>query len=333
MREAPTHLDRWQLIAFRDRQEPSNDLVTQYEGRPCAIRDVRYALTRDDRPDHVGIMLFFKDIPGQFDKLDESEKNFFGSIGFLFLDMILGEYDVVMHVGSIDFHSQNHPLFDRPGGAKTRPLTRLADDFDDRLSHKIGPKPKGGWSVLASLGCPTEIIGKAGSKSPTSVIRDCDFNPPEDDDTPMALPASMRCGIIGEPPEDPMADMWRHLSGPFLNAKGRAPGAMESIVDLMYTPGLGQGIDRVKEIGLGWHRSVPIGKEVTVTGLKSGRTELNGETAEVISHIYDFMRIGIRVPSSGEELAIKPVNAELNHDFPKIQWEEKTISMTIPKVP
>ena len=35
--------------------------------------------------------------------------------------------------------------------------------------------------------------------------------------------------------------------------------------------------------------------------------------AEVISHIYDAMCIGVRVHASDEEVSIKPVNAELVH--------------------
>ena len=42
-------------------------------------------------------------------------------------------------------------------------------------------------------------------------------------------------------------------------------------------------------------------------GLES-RNDLNGERAEIVSHIYRTLRIGVKVLSSGEELAIKPLN-------------------------
>lgn len=61
---------------------------------------------------------------------------------------------------------------------------------------------------------------------------------------------------------------------------------------------------------MGWERSVPIGGKVTIQGLKA-RADLNGEIGQVISHLHDDGRIGVRVLSSGQEVAIKPVNAEL----------------------
>jgi len=116
---------------------------------------------------------------------------------------------------------------------------------------------------------------------------------------------------FGTPPQDdPRADFLRELCDGLISDEGMAN--METLVAALDMPGIGDpgGIEIAKGCGLGWDRSVPIGSVVDIVGLKS-RPDLNGRRAEVISHIYDDMRIGARVKSSGQEVSIKPVNAML----------------------
>jgi hypothetical protein len=147
IRAAPTGLEqRWSFIAFRGRNQESfqsnEDLsycVLYYQGRGYPQHLIRYALTRDERKDKIGVMLFFKDYT-------EAERDFFMSIGFLYLDAYLGEYDVEMHVGDIQFRAHECEEFLISGGGL--PLEEMASEFDRRLADKIGPKPKDGWSAL-----------------------------------------------------------------------------------------------------------------------------------------------------------------------------------------
>lgn len=106
IRAAPTGLEqRWSIIAFRGRNEQSfqsnEDLsgcILYYQGRGYPPHLIRYALTRDERKDKIGVMLF-----SLFQGLTEAERDFFMSIGFLYLDAYLGEYNVEMHVGDTVF--------------------------------------------------------------------------------------------------------------------------------------------------------------------------------------------------------------------------------------
>mmetsp|Transcript_27851 Transcript_27851/g.55795 ORF Transcript_27851/g.55795 Transcript_27851/m.55795 type:complete len:454 (+) Transcript_27851:73-1434(+) len=330
IRAAPTTIDGWRFTAFRDRRDVG-DTTLSLQGRPYPSRHLRYALEKDDRRDKIGITMFYGEGFEKFRELDEDEQNYYGHIGFLYLDTVLGEYDVEMHIGAVKFLSR------REGEAKfgnrydTYPLTQLAYDFDGWLSEKIGrTRPeKGGWSALANLGHPLDVVGSNNrnatpkKSSPTSVAcrhdeilggfddRGIEKDSSTKNGTSVPLPTSIQGGIIGTPPqEDPRADIFREVCDGLITDEGMAN--MESLITLLDTPGIGNpdGIKDAKEHGFGWDRSVPIGSVVKIVDLKS-RTDLNGKLAKVISHIYDDMRIGVRVQSSGKQVSLKPVNAEL----------------------
>ena len=306
---APAHLEGWQFTAFRSRlDDPHDEMaivydekknhhgVVRYSGQEWAYpkSDIRYALTMDDRVDKIGVMLFMKDFD-DFDALPKSKREYYSAIGYLMLDSVLGEYDVEMHVGAVEFKSQEDMLFHQ---AQTLPLNTLTFNFDGRLEDKIGPKPEGGWSALANFGFSLDIVGDANKKSPTSVGG---FDASLDkDDTPTPLTDATRRGVVGVPPEDPRADFFRGLCSGLVTDEGLSQ--MDRIVNSGLMDWTG-----IEEHGIDWEKLFPIGKLVEISGLES-RTDLNSEVARVISHVYDTLRIGVKIETTCEELAIKPLN-------------------------
>jgi len=108
-------LNRWKWTKFRPRRSSLSDL--QIGGRTVHASDVHYLLARDDPK--VGVVLFF-------DGYTEKDKNFFGQIGYLFLDEALGEYAVEMQVGFIEFQSRESKYFQQAS-----PLVELPAHFDE----------------------------------------------------------------------------------------------------------------------------------------------------------------------------------------------------------
>jgi hypothetical protein len=107
-------LQRWEFIKFRPRRTPLMDI--ELAGRSVKHDEVRFVLFPED--DQAGVLLLFDDYT-------ESEKDFFAAVGFLFLDQVLGEYDVETKVGPIQFEGSNSEYYDQ-----SFPLGALADSFD-----------------------------------------------------------------------------------------------------------------------------------------------------------------------------------------------------------
>lgn len=101
--------------------------------------------------------------------------------------------------------------------------------------------------------------------------------------------------------EDPRVEIFREISRVFSQRK-KGMANIENVIALMDTPGIGdpQSIRIAKENGMGWDRSVPIGGQVTIVNLKA-RKDLNGEIAQVISHMHDEGRIGVKVLRGGNQ--------------------------------
>jgi hypothetical protein len=118
--DSAPNLARWQFIKYRQRRQPLNDL--EYGGKSVKAQDVRYAMYKDG--EKVGIVLFF-------DGYNDSEKNVFGNIGYLFLDEALGELDIETKVGFIEFHGRDSRQYEN-----SRPLEELAENFDAYLLGK-----------------------------------------------------------------------------------------------------------------------------------------------------------------------------------------------------
>jgi hypothetical protein len=113
-------LPRWTFGKFRPRLEPPEHITL--EARTLMSDDISYRMYEDG--EKVGILIFIEG-------LAEQERYLFQHIGFLFLDHILGEYDVGTRVGFIEFLPA---LDDRAAGAS--PLTDLAVQFDGYLEQR-----------------------------------------------------------------------------------------------------------------------------------------------------------------------------------------------------
>lgn len=119
---AAPQLPRWRFTAFRPRRDP----LTEIRLGNVAVKpeDVDCCLHVDQR--ELGLRLFFR---GWAPELERA----FGQVGFLLLDAAIGEYDVSMKIGPIEFMAfEAHPQAER------FPLTELARRFDAhqaRLQH------------------------------------------------------------------------------------------------------------------------------------------------------------------------------------------------------
>jgi len=108
--------EKWKIIKFRPARYPLNELT--YENITIKADDIKFLLFKDENPEKVGIMLFIKG----YNKINENK---FRAIGFLFLDQALGEYDVEMIVGTIEFESIQSKNYD-----KSIPIKELAKNIN-----------------------------------------------------------------------------------------------------------------------------------------------------------------------------------------------------------
>lgn len=116
---AAPDFEDWDIIKFRPRRNIDHSI--KLGDRDISYKDVHFLLYPDDKL-KVGIVLYIKGF-------NESEFNIFANIGFLFLDLILGEYDVETKAGHIDFESTESKDF-----KKAKPLINLAAEFDELYS-------------------------------------------------------------------------------------------------------------------------------------------------------------------------------------------------------
>lgn len=122
-RSAPA-LPRWELIAFRPRRDP----LTTITIGDLEIRSHDCWFTLLAREKHIGLRLY---MPGYTDK-DSRYK----TIGYLFLDEALGEFDVETKITLLKFHPS-----DTPADQARYPFEELPARFDklyDRLNILSG---------------------------------------------------------------------------------------------------------------------------------------------------------------------------------------------------
>ena len=111
--KAPS-MPKWKIIRFRPRREPMREFT--FEGKRLLSGQIRFTIESDG--DKAGITLFMEGY-------EPSQHNTFGSIGFLYLDNCLGEYDVETKVGFVQFKNA-----EEPSKLTKRPLSELAATFD-----------------------------------------------------------------------------------------------------------------------------------------------------------------------------------------------------------
>jgi hypothetical protein len=115
LHDAAPELKDWDIIKFRPRRIVDHSI--KLGDRDISYKDVYFRLYPDEKL-KVGVVIYIEGF-------NESEFNVFANIGFLFLDLILGEYDVETKVGHIDFDSTEAADF-----GKARPVINLASEFD-----------------------------------------------------------------------------------------------------------------------------------------------------------------------------------------------------------
>ncbi|MGL6076556.1 MAG: hypothetical protein ACRC8S_20565 [Fimbriiglobus sp.] len=103
----------WHVIAFRQRKDSSP--VVMFGGVEFSESDIQCSLVEEDDVLHLDLYL-----PGYSD-----ETTHLITVGFLFLDAAIGEYDVMKHIGPIAFHptdaAEDKPRF---------PFAELRSRFD-----------------------------------------------------------------------------------------------------------------------------------------------------------------------------------------------------------
>lgn len=96
--DAAPELPKWKIIKFRPRREFFVDM--RYEDVSVKVDEIRFSIEPDgEKP---GITFYFE-------KYDESQRNPFTAITFLYLDNLIGEFDVATKVGFIQAKHASDP--------------------------------------------------------------------------------------------------------------------------------------------------------------------------------------------------------------------------------
>lgn len=90
--------DKWIFIKYRQRNLDDPIEGITFEGREVCGEGIKFIMIKDEDPKKIGILLFFPDYL-------ENERELFAQVGFLLLDHMLGEYDVMTRIGYVDFLS------------------------------------------------------------------------------------------------------------------------------------------------------------------------------------------------------------------------------------
>lgn len=85
---------RWEVVKYRQRQERINAL--SLKGHTLKPQDIRFAVARHKGTGQFGVYIF---IPG----FNEAELDIWRHLGFIFLDLALGEFDVATKLTSVEF--------------------------------------------------------------------------------------------------------------------------------------------------------------------------------------------------------------------------------------
>lgn len=116
---AAPQIENWRIIAFKPRHATP---MIEYGGQRFNLSDFYYASQKGE-DGKIDVNVYIRGYNMRQEKI-------FGMVGFLFLDTVLGEYDVMTNIGAIEFG-------DIPPGPMTisgiKPLKDLAPEVD---SHK-----------------------------------------------------------------------------------------------------------------------------------------------------------------------------------------------------
>jgi hypothetical protein len=94
LHEAAPELQNWDIIALKPRIDHPGDIQLNLSGKIFGIEDIYFEWFKED--DCLSVILYMRaDYP----------ENVLAQIGFIFLDLLLGEYDVATKLGHIDFRT------------------------------------------------------------------------------------------------------------------------------------------------------------------------------------------------------------------------------------
>ena len=146
VRACPKHLKKhWEFYAFRGReglyQRVSSNGTFDY-------KKIKYHFSKYGE-EKVSVMLFMEGY-------DQQRHLFFQFTGEEYLEMALGEFVFLKHVGTVSVGGMMEAGVVSIGGRFEAvfplKLQGIKKDFDALLSQRIGPRPEKGWAILANLG-------------------------------------------------------------------------------------------------------------------------------------------------------------------------------------
>lgn len=109
-------LKDWEISAFRQR----NNSIFNFEMNDLVIKgeETKYLLMKDQNPNKVNIILFFPNFT-------EEKRQTFGGAAYIFLDGIVGEYDVMTKVGFVEVFGYDSQYF-----PDSHSIDELQKEFD-----------------------------------------------------------------------------------------------------------------------------------------------------------------------------------------------------------
>lgn len=125
--DAAPPMPRWKIIRFRSRNPKLIGNTIEVDGVRLSTNDIEYELklyeNKKARMPIIGITLYMKGCT-------EPPNSAHQTIGFIMLDGTIGEYDMAMKVGPIEFK----PWEAKPDGTR-EPFKHLAHHFDLMFKH------------------------------------------------------------------------------------------------------------------------------------------------------------------------------------------------------
>jgi hypothetical protein len=113
--------DKWVFIKFRPRRETLMSL--KFNDLEIQPSELKYMFFKDENPQKIGLLLLIKNF-------DDTQYNLYAQIGYLFLDQIIGEYDVETYLGAIEIQG-----FDSEYYSKANDIDLMAKELDSWKPH------------------------------------------------------------------------------------------------------------------------------------------------------------------------------------------------------
>lgn len=110
------NLMNWEVIKFRPRRKEI--LTLKIDDKEIKPSELRYLFFKDDGSNKIGLLLLINNF-------NSNEHNLYAHFSFLYLDQIIGEYDVETYLGGIEIQGFDSKYYDQ-----TKEISFMADEFD-----------------------------------------------------------------------------------------------------------------------------------------------------------------------------------------------------------